>query len=376
MATNGKNIAISRQDPNNLKIVPNEGKSKRTSVGPPEDTPKKSTTRTYESLEDVVRAIYTGQFRRKRLDLGKKELTSIRNSLPLTSTNRDKLLKVAESDQLLDKTYFLMLLGINNTDSGLSAHIHDFCRDVLMKHPLLESKAMKAVLFDLSEAPARDEAIEMIMSSKCASIVWRSNEKSLTTGQCKKCKLNATRCLLLRFWALSDTTLRDILRLLPVAEPSPRNDLEKISILLDCDMLPASVADNLLEKEMNKYIRDAERAEKKEAQISDRLTEIEQQLIKTEQELDKARSEIQKTSRDLETNRQNHATELSHKKDDYEKLKGRMLRRLKEDLSLLDEGVHALQRDPPKVHVMVDHAERTIDNLKREMELLRGGGME
>ena len=49
-------------------------------------------------------------------------------------------------------------------------------------------------------------------------------------------------------------------------------------------------------------------------------------------------------------------------------MKGQTLRRLNEDSALLEEGLHALQREPPKVGVMIDHAERAIDGLKRAAE--------
>ena len=61
-------------------------------------------------------------------------------------------------------------------------------------------------------------------------------------------------------------------------------------------------------------------------------------------------------------------------RNDYEDLRGRVLRRLREDTALLEEGLHALRREPPKVHVMEDHAERAIDALKREMGRIRGDG--
>ena len=64
---------------------------------------------------------------------------------------------------------------------------------------------------------------------------------------------------------------------------------------------------------------------------------------------------------------QAHDDAKAHWNADYAKLKGQTLRRQREELTLLSEGLHALRCNPPKVHVMIDHVERVIDGLKRDM---------
>ena len=59
-----------------------------------------------------------------------------------------------------------------------------------------------------------------------------------------------------------------------------------------------------------------------------------------------------------------------HLSDDLEHLRSRLLRRLKAEVGLLDEGLHALRRDPPKIRVMEDHAERALEGLKKEIKEL------
>ncbi len=94
-------------------------------------------------------------------------------------------------------------------------------------------------------------------------------------------------------------------------------------------------------------------------------------LTEAEQSLKELKTKVVCLEEKSKQERKTHATETAHMKDNYEQLRGRVLRRLKEELSLLEEGLYALQRDPPKVHVMVDHADRAIGSLKREMEKLR-----
>ena len=81
---------------------------------------------------------------------------------------------------------------------------------------------------------------------------------------------------------------------------------------------------------------------------------------------------VERSAEELQNERIERENEIAHLRDDYEQLRGRILGRLREEISLLNEGLHALRRVPPKVHVMVDHAERAIDGLKNELKQLRG----
>ena len=74
---------------------------------------------------------------------------------------------------------------------------------------------------------------------------------------------------------------------------------------------------------------------------------------------------------ELEAERRNRAIEKLQMQDSYESLRGRIVRRLEEELLLLQAGLHALRRHPPKVAVMDDHADRVIEGLTREIEHLR-----
>jgi len=62
---------------------------------------------------------------------------------------------------------------------------------------------------------------------------------------------------------------------------------------------------------------------------------------------------------------------VAHLLDDLETMRGTTLRRLTDDVALLREGLHALRRDQPKVHIMVDHAERVIDALTAHIKQLQ-----
>ena len=80
----------------------------------------------------------------------------------------------------------------------------------------------------------------------------------------------------------------------------------------------------------------------------------------------------EKLKNELQERTQSYQTDIEHLQDDFERMRGNVLRKLKQELSLLEEGLHALKKETPKVHVMIDHAERAIDGLKDEVNRLRG----
>lgn len=65
-----------------------------------------------------------------------------------------------------------------------------------------------------------------------------------------------------------------------------------------------------------------------------------------------------------------HQTAVTHLRDDFERLRTRVLRRLSRELDLLDEGMGAIRREPPRLHVMLDHGERATSGLREEIKNL------
>ena len=98
---------------------------------------------------------------------------------------------------------------------------------------------------------------------------------------------------------------------------------------------------------------------------------MEQQIADLEHRLRETTGQCAELREEIDEAGQAHAATDARWRDNYETLKGRTLNRLIEESSLLEEGLHALKREPPKVRVMIDHAERAIEGLKREAENIR-----
>lgn len=341
---------------------------------------KKAKTRTklppIESVEQLIRAIYSGTFKRSTLD--KAELAAMRSSPAMNSSQRDELLNLTLSDRTLDRTRQLMLIN-TRLEGSLTGQLGEFARAVLGRHPAFSTESLAGVLDNLPEAATEDKAVHALISQDYMSLLWPEGTKTAKKKDGEQCKANAVHCLLLLFRATRGTSIERIQRHLQIGLWAPvgrryKSEVDMLHALLNTrDAAAASITHALLEKQVLEHSRNAQAARSSEERATSRASQLEEQLTGVEEKLATAQAEADRLTNQLQQATQAHANDSAHWKDDYEKLRGQVLRRLKDELSLLDEGLQALRRDPPKVHVMVDHAERAIDGLKMEMERLRGG---
>jgi prefoldin subunit 5 len=130
----------------------------------------------------------------------------------------------------------------------------------------------------------------------------------------------------------------------------------------------------MLERQALDQSQQADAARRAEERAAMRAKNLESELAGVKAVIETANAEVERLTKEIDTIRRAHENEKAHMHNDYDELRGRVLRCLRVELSLLDEGLQALKRTPPKVHVMIDHADRAIEGLKREMERIRGEG--
>ena len=115
----------------------------------------------------------------------------------------------------------------------------------------------------------------------------------------------------------------------------------------------------------------AESAYRREEAVLVREKELRETVLSLQEGIEQRDHKISTISKALHDEQENHKSTRTHMQDDFEYLRSRLLRGLKQEVSLLDEGLHAIKREPPKVMVMEDHAERVLEGLKREIGKLR-----
>lgn len=121
----------------------------------------------------------------------------------------------------------------------------------------------------------------------------------------------------------------------------------------------------------NQARREADSARTAEAAALKHLSDLSATVTQLTLQLDQQRianEDLQRTA--IQSSRDAEAA-LAHARDSYERLRTRVLRRLSRDVELLDEGMLAIRREPPKLHVMTDHGERALSGLREEIRTLQ-----
>ena len=333
-----------------------------------------------QNLNQLLRDVYTGAF--KRLTLKKTELTAIKCAPRLESEDKE-LLKLASFDRTLDRTLKLMLFADGLDVPVVANQLRLFAAQVLQRHPAFGTSSLQCALNDIEARSREQEAIQELVSRDYSSLIWpREIEpmKPMTKRVLDQCKSNAVHCLLLRFRVTRRISVERVQQHLQdhLWKPALRRykgETDRLRVLMTTrDTAAASVVFSVVEEQSLEQGRRADDAHRAEERAKSHALVLNEKLAESEKKLTETQSRVRHLEEQLGCEVQTHANERTHLKDDYEKLRGHVLRRLKDELSLLDDGLHALRREPPKVHVMVDHAERAIDGLKREMERLRGNG--
>jgi len=330
---------------------------------------KRSTPKPIESVEGLLRAFYAGKF--KRLALSKKEADRIRKAEKLNEAKHAAILNEAISDRTLGKTRELMLFCAGLKEPSIIEQIDRFCDLVIYHHPVFENNSL--ILTELSEI----DAVGKIMNGDYSSLSWSNRTKPLTKREQEQCKTNAVHCLLLWFRRERKLPLDQVWRILQLSlweSVVKEHDKEKdmLRALLSTKDSPAvPVVCAMLGKTVEKARESASDALQQKEKMDAYSQKLSKDLAKIRTDMRELKATASHFEKELANEQKLRADDVIHLKDDIERLRGRILRCLKREISLLDEGLRALKRESPRVHVMIDHAERAIDGLKREIEQLR-----
>ncbi len=182
------------------------------------------------------------------------------------------------------------------------------------------------------------------------SAVWFSETRHLSLDEIAECLFEV-------LWSPAATSLKE-------------NTL-RLKVLTEVSNLSATgVVGQIYAAQAAALRRTADKARRMQKSLEDENRRLHEENENVREHLEDSLKKFKNLSEQLIKEQQAHDYTKLCLEDDIEKLRSRMLRRLKAEVTLLDEGLHALRRDPPKVHVMEDHADRALDGLKNEIEYL------
>ena len=326
-----------------------------------------------ESFRDLVLEVYDGRGAKKVRKLKAKELDALLKHRTTPVEDHQDLIHLAASrDDLLDRTRQLMVFGLRQAVPVVASQITEFGRHVLARHSLFRSDALQATLWNRPGGLGDQQAVSTVLLADWVP----GGTNPLQKVDRDRCRTNGAQCLLMFLWGVRPMSLARAHRLLQeavwgVGRPPLTTEDSLVALLANKDPLAASVAYGLMADEVKQATLGRETAIQREARALDRLASTQVRLTALEQELKGAVAATQAERAARAEEGRSHKIQSTRQRDDYERLRGRLLRKLNDTSVLLDEGLHALTRDPPKVRVMVDRAELAIDGLKSEIERLR-----
>lgn len=340
---------------------------------PPETTARRAKRPPFYSFAELIQTTYETRVGVKTLQ--KADTKALLSAPPMKGSERDKLLELARSDKTLEKSKQLVLLSLRSEAPRISHYLRDFARDAIGCHELFRQQRTADLLTNLHGTSI--DAVAAIFMTSNVKLLTERTENPLPKRQAEQCVRNAVHCVLLLLWVAQGGSVERILRFLQRHSWSKkakryRSEKQQLeALVISRDPTAASVTFTLLERRALELEQQAEAAARSQERVRTRSQRLEQQLTAVEDKLHQTTGECERLRQELRESIDTLATKEAHWRHEYETLKGRALRRLNEESSLLEEGLHALRREPPKVSVMIDHAERAIDGLKRVAERIR-----
>ena len=325
------------------------------------------------SVAHLIRANYELKAGVRKLQ--RAEVDAVLAGPALEDAERARLLELARTDTTLQQTKQLLLLIARTDAAKLVNGLREFGRTVLTSHRMFHGKAMQGVL-----ANPQSMSVGRAVATLASADVKMFNEDGdtpLPKSQIERIRTNAIHCLVLLLRASQGTSLLRIQRALQKYVWAPkarrhRTESQKLEALVASrDTTAASVTFALLDNEAVIQGQKAEAAARSEQRAQTKIVALERQIANLEGRLCETEGQCAELRERLDEAEQAHAAKDARWRDDFERLKGRALNRLIEESALLEEGLHALKREPPKIRVMIDHAERAIEGLKGEAEQIR-----
>ena len=346
----------------------------KESVAP---SPAKKKGPKYEYFTEFVRHAYSRKGQAIRLS--KKDVTHLTDGpMPDESFFSTTLPELAQADRLLAVPAQLFLAGIPHR------HTLAFWRKVERTYfAMLQQHPASAGLLDLLQnARSAGEAAWPALDAVCDP-TYIASSPSVDTGRplkkadTSKLQRNLIFNVVLWLTQLGPADLSSVIQELyrrqwsPAVTAVPRS-IDRLTLLLKLtDDAAAGLAASPFVVEAEEQRRIAEYATQREAETASKLADSQNMVDAQARRIEELATRVQALESQLGEQSEKHQADLTHAADDLERVRSRVVRRIEEEVSLLEEGLAALRRN--KGHVMEDHAERVINGLRAELKSLSSG---
>ncbi len=334
-----------------------------------------------ETLDQFIEYVY--RKRGRPVTLNAKVERLIAQKPKLSDETQRRLMVLATEDVTLAVPRRLLLTAKEVRGyPGLRGALRGFVFDLLLGHPLFLQQGVEAAVRNLDDAPVAAEALRILATSE-KSLLRHEQAAPMKDKAFKQLRVNAVHCLAVWIAESKGLSVAAIADALNVALWAPlagrfKSDNAKLRALTELDEFGSvGLACEEYRRQAMEQLTQATASKSDATMLRERVMRLEAevgQLAAAMAAMEAANSAL-RTSHEaaLLTLKANAETEAAHLRDDLEKLRTRLLRRLKADVSLLESGLEALRRAEPKIHVMMDSAERVTDAIRGEIKNLQGG---
>ena len=319
----------------------------------------------------------------RKVALKSKVERAIAQNPRLTLNEMERVGQLVKEDAVLAVPRQLMLAARSVQGfPALGAALRGFVRDVLLGHPFFSQPGVEAAVRNLDIAPTPAEVLKLLASSDKQLLPPEAAEP-MKEPEIEQLRLNAVNCMAVWLTDVKSLSVPALSDALFVALWRPRaieleHETARLRALTEIDSLAGvGLVCEEYRRQASERLAQAEMATREAAALKDRVQSLEFELSEVREAVEaKATAMVANEASHtaaLEAIKTNTETEAAHLRDDIELLRTRVLRRLKADVDLLELGLEALRRPEPKVHVMMDSAERVADALRKEVKNLQGG---
>lgn len=309
--------------------------------------------------------------------LSSKELNAIAKNARLTEEDLGRLLQKSREDVLLAVPRQIMLT-VHGFDGLVlvKQEARRFLASVLKQHPLYHDNDIVPVISNLEEAVEPVEALRAIATLNQESLERLIGLEKPKAKDLYALRSNAINCLALWLWDSRGVRVSRVVRWLydgywSQVAPADSDQIESLQVVTDTTSIPGlGSASAQFKAEADESARLVISMRVQSERLRREIDELRDTLGNLEDSVRERDNTIRALSEELQAERTAHTNSRVHLGDDHEHLRSSMVRRLRREVSLLTEGLQALRKEPPKIRVMDDHAERALEGLKAAMSEL------
>lgn len=328
------------------------------------------------SLVDFIDYAYSRKGQHLR-NLAPGETKAIAKQAKLDELEFENLLNLSKSDSLLAVPRQIVF-AVQKIDGRPSIwkEVRRFLFEVFIQHPIYRNNNLVPVIKNLPDAIEPDRAIETIADLSQENLKTLPGLEQLKPKDAEVLRLNAINNLSLWLWESRSLSVNKMIRWL--YDGYWRLHAPKDANSIDCLQEVTSITEiSGIGTACQQFKSAADTSERKVIELKIKIRDLQGEIERQNSSVKNLQASVQERdqtisalTQELEHECSAHADSRVHLSDDREQMRSNMVRYLKREVSLLAEGLQALRKDPPKVRVMDDHAERALEGLQAAIKKL------